>query len=405
MTKARSLVDVVLGEAAYGSPAKRYADMKAIASVISNRARALGVTPEQVVSNRREFNAYGKSLPKGASAYRSLAQRALDDVSTNGPVHNGMFYATPKAAGNLPSGLKQEAVTSGHVYYSDPKNRAIGTSLGYRQPKPAETAQQAITNIMTPQAQPATVNERMGILNAYTPPQEAQQMAQVPTRAVQTTSYTRPEPQASLDTLRQPQPAMSLAQQYASYGAGKQPQQIDGLLSPVQRQLIDGLNAQKTQLAAGVNPMDAAEPWKQPTLLDQPVAQQPMPAVDVPQVDPQPTASVADPGMLSAPRDPVADRALARRVNMGLGASKLAGGFGGGLLGGLLLGPVGALAGGLLGRNVGARSYYPPAPTATPGQQQSDRISRDSLNDYGRSVNDSSRQFRDAVSKGSVGLY
>lgn len=415
MAKARTVADVILGEAASGSPAKRYADMKAIASVIANRARALGVTPEQVVSNRREFNAYGKSLPAGVGAYRSLAQRALDDVATNGPIHSGTFYATPNAAGNLPKGLKQEAATSGHIYYSDPQNRAIGTSLGYRQPRQAETATQAIAGILSPASQPATVNERMGLLNAYSPPQEQPQMAQnVPTRSVKTTSYYRPEPQVSLETLRQQQPAsqMTPAQQYASYGAGKQPTQLAGLLGQdvAYQGLINGLTAQKQQLQAGVNPMDEAAPWKQaPALLSQAAVQ---PPADIPQVSPEMTSSVAGPagGLISQlgqqPRDAAADQALARQVNLGMGASKLLGGMGGGLLGGMLLGPVGALAGGLLGRSVGARTYYPPAPSSSKAtQKKSENTGRAGLSDAGRDIYDRSAQVRSAIDSGRPGLY
>lgn len=415
MAKARTVADVILGEAVSGSPAKRYADMKAIASVIANRARALGVTPEQVVSNRREFNAYGKSLPAGVGAYRSMAQQALDDVATNGPIHSGTFYATPNAAGNLPKGLKQETATAGHIYYSDPQNRAIGTSLGYRQPRPAETATQAIAGLLSPEARPATVNERMGLLNAYSPPQEQPQMAQnVPTRSVKTTSYYRPEPQVSLDTLRQQQPAppMSLASQYASYGAGKQPTQLAGLLGQdvAYQGLINGLNAQKQQLQAGVNPMDEAAPWKQPT--------QPTPMADIPNVDPQPTASVAGPagagGLLSpqeqqmyeAQRANLASQPYNSRFGMNAGnfAKGALGGIGGGLLGAALLGPVGGLLGAMLGKSAMTGTInekmtgYPQAPKS---KSQGDG----KMTDYGRSVNDSSRQFRDAMSKGGIGLY
>lgn len=440
MAKARTVADVILGEAVSGSPAKRYADMKAIASVIANRARALGVTPEQVVSNRREFNAYGKSLPAGVGAYRSLAQRALDDVATNGPIHSGTFYATPKAAGNLPKGLKQETATTGHIYYSDPQNRAIGTQLGYRQPRPAETATQAIAGLLSPTSQPATVNERMGLLNAYSPPQEQPQMV-------------------SLDTLRQQQPAaqMSQAQQYASYGAGRRPTEMAGLLSQdVARQrmvdalnaqkqqlasagtlqktgrlpqqadqagllgqdvayqgLINGLNTQKQQLQAGVNPMEEAAPWKQPGVLTQPT-----PMADVPQVDYQPTASVAGPagagGLLSPQEQQMYD---AQRANLasqpynskfGMNAGNFAkgalGGVGGGLLGAALLGPVGGLLGAMLGKSAMTGTVnskvtgYPQAPKS---KSQGDGKETD----YGRSVRESSRQYDRAVKSGSVGLY
>lgn len=144
--RAQSVTDVILGEAVSGSPAKRYEDMKAIASVMVNRARSLGVPLETVVQNQREFNAYNNPLPAGASAYRNLAQQAIDDVLANGPVHNATFYATPAAKGNLPKGLVEETRTGGHVYFSDPKNRAIGTAVGYRRPDPVAAAQYAGIN-------------------------------------------------------------------------------------------------------------------------------------------------------------------------------------------------------------------------------------------------------------------
>jgi hypothetical protein len=131
--RASSVVDVVLGEATFrGGPEARYEDMRAIASVIANRARALGVTPEQVVQKTSEFNAYGKALPQGVNAYRDLAVRALADVMQNGPVHNATFYATPEAKHNLPKGLKEVTRTKGHVYFTDPQERAINTAVGTR---------------------------------------------------------------------------------------------------------------------------------------------------------------------------------------------------------------------------------------------------------------------------------
>ena len=97
MAKVKSVVDTILGEATYGTPQQRYADMVNIASVIANRATQTRTTPQQVVSVRSEFNAYGKPLPSGAGSYRSLAQRAWEQVQASGPVHTATFYATPEA--------------------------------------------------------------------------------------------------------------------------------------------------------------------------------------------------------------------------------------------------------------------------------------------------------------------
>jgi hypothetical protein len=131
MAKANSVIDVILGEAKAGS----YEDMLAIASVIQNRARQLGVSPEEVVSVGSEFNAYGKALPSGVDKYRDLATQALQQVQTQGPVHDATFYATPDASKRLPSGLDRVTSTDGHVFFSDPANRSIRTSAGFRAPE------------------------------------------------------------------------------------------------------------------------------------------------------------------------------------------------------------------------------------------------------------------------------
>src|SRR5262245_53108231 len=102
---ARSTIDVILGEAASGAPDVRYADMLAIASVIMNRARQLGVTPDEVVSGRAQFRAYGSKLPPGVEKYRQLAERALRESQavgradtpdeTLGRINEATYYATP----------------------------------------------------------------------------------------------------------------------------------------------------------------------------------------------------------------------------------------------------------------------------------------------------------------------
>lgn len=155
--RARTVTDVILGEAVSGTPEERYRDMQAIASVMVNRANQLGVPLETVVSNTNEFNAYNRALPAGVNAYRSLAEQALTDVLTNGPVNDATFYATPAATKNLPKGLLAVDQTTGHQYFSDPYGRAIGTAVGYRQPNALSVAQiEQIdeNNIPTPSAAP-----------------------------------------------------------------------------------------------------------------------------------------------------------------------------------------------------------------------------------------------------------
>lgn len=135
--KAQSFVDVVLGEAVSGTRAQRYDDMRAVASGIVNRARALGVSPEDVISAANQYDAYGKALPPGTEAFRDLAEQAIADVIENGPTHTGMFQATPAAAKNLPAGLTPVAQTAGHIYFDDPLNRPIRTAVGYIAPNKA----------------------------------------------------------------------------------------------------------------------------------------------------------------------------------------------------------------------------------------------------------------------------
>lgn len=137
MPKALSVEDTVLGEAVAGD----YADILGVVSVIDNRSRQLGVSYQDVVAAKGQFDAYGKALPPGVGKYRGLVEKAIAEVQTKGPVHAATFYATPAAAKGLPKGLAFETKTAGHNYYSDPKGRAIGTAQGYKTPDPAAMAE------------------------------------------------------------------------------------------------------------------------------------------------------------------------------------------------------------------------------------------------------------------------
>jgi hypothetical protein len=154
--KATTVEDVVLGEAKAGS----YQDMVAIASVIENRSRQLGKSYEDVVSVQSEFNAYNKALPAGVDKYRDLAQKAIEQVRTQGPVHNATFYATPSATKNLPSGLQKVTSTDGHQYFSDPQMRSIRTVDGFVRPNPANAMPSAVP---APSARPSTWRDPMNI--------------------------------------------------------------------------------------------------------------------------------------------------------------------------------------------------------------------------------------------------
>lgn len=417
MAEARSVVDVILGEAAPGSPQQRYDDMVAVASAMVNRSRQLGVPLEDVVGLQSQFNAYGRSLPPGVDRYRTMAERALNDVLQNGPVHNGTFYATPSATGNLPRGLSEVTRTNGHIYYSDPQNRSINTASGYRTPSMNSFMP---TDVPTPTARPAT-----SFSNVFTPatPQpverrdlkapEPQQMAfdsarfgpvpsleQFDSGRFGTGSYVTPS-----------QLAQALAEQRAGLIGPVAPssmptrpgQQTSGLLSPppaeigpVQTPLDFAAEVDAYRQSIGKPPVNAdllnpAPAYIDPVVTTSPsTVQQTRPSLTRAPVMDQPTAGT---------RQGTQRQGLFGGM-FGNGRGRtMAGGLAGGIGGGLIGGPIGALLGGLLGREVANRTYFPQAPT--PFQNAGDG----GLNDYGRSVMGSSDQFSNAVSSGKGGLW
>lgn len=167
---ANSVAEVVAGE----MRARDFNDALAIASVIDNRAKSLGVSYFDVVSLNSEFNAYGQSLPPGARrANMDMALRALQEVATRGPIHDAMFYATPKAIGNLPPGLQLVGRTKGHFYFVDPQQRAIFTAKGLKEPDPQ--ARQMAARNMKPDRVPVPSPAPRAAATAYTAPPEQKQ--------------------------------------------------------------------------------------------------------------------------------------------------------------------------------------------------------------------------------------
>lgn len=156
MTRALTVADVIAGEAVSGTPEERIADMRAIASVIANRANLLGVTQQQVVANQNEFNIYGQRMPPGTTDLVGMAQEAIDYVAANGPVNSATFYATPEAADRLPGGLSYETETAGHQYFSDPQNRSINTAAGLKTPDAYAYAAN-LSNVPVPANNPAAI--------------------------------------------------------------------------------------------------------------------------------------------------------------------------------------------------------------------------------------------------------
>lgn len=134
-------------------------------------------------------------------------------------------------------------------------------------------------------------------------------------------------------------------------------------------------------------------------------------AVQPPEVSAPASPGVAAPsqgGLLGGPlqqTNPADFQAYVDRTQKAMSRQNMLGGLGGGLLGGLVLGPIGAIAGGLLGRNIAQRNFYPEAPPANPNNKQQ-KTGYAALDDSGRKSYSESKQFRDAVDgKMSPGLW
>jgi hypothetical protein len=452
MPKATTLLDVIVGEAGGRTPEQRYRDMLGIASVIHNRAAATGVSPQNVVANQREFNAYGKRLPSGTTGLRGLAKKAWDQVRSIGPVHAGTFYATPAATRNLPKGLQQiDATEKGHVYFTDPKNRAIGTALGYRPVKPVtQSPFDAVMSQNTPvpgvkpvQAsvdpmQQLQRNREIGLLGMEAT--NSQPMRDM--RFALETQKTGLLPRQELKPLDSPEPGLlassisrnpfdtmqtvpqgvekvarvdpslvgfeqDVAKQSAWNRAGAALREQRGILQDAGP--ISGLLSQQ------VTPVGYDQRFAGPVRqVQSPVETAYQPTAEV--TGPASMAGmvkdpVSTPGLMSNEERAMVDRQRGLLANQPLnsntgarllsGAKGLAGGFGGALLGGALLGPVGGLLGGLVGRQMTTGGLLNRFPDAPKGKTQGDGKETD----YGRDVRQSSKQYDRAVSRGGIGLY
>lgn len=219
--------------------------------------------------------------------------------------------------------------------------------------------------------------------------------------ATQTPSFS-PISTAAAAEIPAQSPSPGMAEQYAQYGIGR-----EALLNnPAYREALAIEN-----LKADVGPLN-----RPPQVQVQPVQTQPTytdPAVTV-QTPAEPQQTVAGPmqptvnapavqapatGLLGNAAFAPADMAYGAKMERQMANRNMIGGIGGGLLGGVTLGPVGALLGGLLGRQVATRTFYPDAPKAVQGGRAKERDPRQS--DAYRD----SKQFRDAVDKGGVGLW
>lgn len=129
----KKVIDTIMKEAVYGD----IEDMSMVASVMQNRSTLTGTSLKDVALAPGEFSATArKSWPPGVNTpkNRQMAEQAVSDVLAKGPTTKATYYATPSRVGHLPSGLSKLGKTKGHVTYTDPQNRPIGTRRGYIAP-------------------------------------------------------------------------------------------------------------------------------------------------------------------------------------------------------------------------------------------------------------------------------
>lgn len=475
--KAKTVIDVALGEAGGKTAEHRYNDLKHIFSVMANRARLTGTTIADVALKRSQFNAYGKRMPAGVEKYRSLAERALKEVQEEGPVTDALYYATPAATKNLPKGLEFQTNTTAHRYFTDPQMRGIVTRQGAK----ALNREPTIRNVPTPtfadragtglnQADSATgimsaVNPAtpVGVTRGLLADATVERGVTPGASAVGALSYRAPEDMASLQAranlarqqmearngrlnLSEAQTADAMRRREAGLGilAASNPVAAIEKVSPLQTasvtpktslasaygQMADtmgqagvlDLSGQKVRdpndiLGVGkLAPMPGAlavetMPAVNTTVATMPIVEGPA-TVETVMTQPQVTARRASQpvGLLSgaeldavrAQHARLQAQGANKRAQLGAALKSGLGAFGGGVLGGMLAGPLGAVVGGYLGNNIatpgGILSSFPEAP-------KGGILGDGKETDYGRSVRESSGQYRSAVSKGSKGLY
>jgi hypothetical protein len=301
-------------------------------------------------------------------------------------------------------------------------------------PKPQSSP---FDSILAPSA-PSAPTEQMAAFRATPTPVQREALPDVSPVSMKSSRLGSPPTLADMSRLG-PAPAAAPSSSYFDYSGllseePQQPSALDARFGPTApvattpQQLQRGLLDQ--QLNAGILPdlMAPATNWPgqvapaaaptAPTYTDPMVATATEPAsINTASVQ-APGSSWASPGLMSpaemeqvqqqqgllggpmAHSTPEQMQAMAAQASKGMQNRSLGGGLLGGLLGGLTLGPIGAIAGGLLGRNVAKNSFFPDAPKPS-ANSRNDK----NLNDYGRQVSNQSGQFRDAMSRGGVGLY
>lgn len=295
-------------------------------------------------------------------------------------------------------------------------------------PKPQSSP---FDSILAPSA-PSAPTEQMAAFRATPTPVQREALPDLSPASMKSSRLGSPPTLADMSRLG-PAPAAAPASSYFDYSGllseePQQPSALDARFGPTApvattpQQLQRGLLDQ--QLNAGILPdlMAPATNWPgqvapaaAPTAPEQPAMGDYEPAsiktarVQAPEVQsgllsqPEYQQVQQQQALLGGPMahsTPEQMQAMAAQASKGMQNRSLGGGLLGGLLGGLTLGPIGAIAGGLLGRNVAKNSFFPDAPKPS-ANSRNDK----NLNDYGRQVSNQSGQFRDAMSRGGVGLY
>lgn len=211
-----------------------------------------------------------------------------------------------------------------------------------------------------------------------------------------------------------------LANQYASYGAGRQlKEQAAALAMDVAQAKGIAPNFMPTAPAPAIATPAAAPKAPsitdvQPKAPDLPAARNVSNAPQVKTVDSQFSKQPDVPDMATnraqlaaiAANNKLADAKKDQRT-----VATIAG-----TLGGIALGPIGGILGTIIGNQLGKNSYLQQFPEAPPPSSLSDffgqmfggaggGVSYNDLNDFGRQAYNDSQNFRDSIDSGGVGLY
>ncbi|WP_318883795.1 cell wall hydrolase [Sinorhizobium meliloti] len=424
--------------------------VRAVVDTVTNRM-ASGQFPSTatgVLNQRRQFskitgpsslNPYGsvQQTPRAPAAVKSLVMDHVAARAAGAPpsIGGALNYANPHASTKNNMGWIGDMISAGaeklgvgknvHYHGNAPGTRPVGEYAlsaesmpgGFvPRPTPRGGLFQAeglggILSAIDPTT-PARV-ERQDLPSVTSPSISASGTAQagvVPSSATAYADLGRNVTVGGVNPFAETAaPKMSLAEQYAAYGQGQAIARNMGLLAQ-----------DVAEFSPQLHPVQQA-PQGDITLTDLPPSTEVQPSqVQAPQVEvpgPVQASPVAQPqysapqGGLLSPAEYAAVQQQQMNLsemgpNRGVQFGNLAKGaltrIGGGILGGMLLGPLGAVAGGLLApKAVSAitnKEGFPDKPKNTPKGDGR-------LNDYGRSVQRESRQFRDAVASGRGGLW